>query len=160
MDGELQFTGRDAPYLWQFTVPETEGRHLIRAVAHDHSRNTAVKTLEILSRQSEAVLNGGESRILRPFDNETFDVGDRVLVKAYLSEEDRGSLETLTVTARQKGARSLEIAHVDGGDDNKGAHTYTFIWDSAPAGTYELTMKIVRADGKIRFSKRVPIVVR
>ena len=62
--------------------------------------------------------------------------------------------------AKQKGEKTIDVAKATGDAETGGAYVYTFIWDTVPAGTYELSLKIVLQDGKIRFSERVPIVVR
>jgi len=160
MDGDLKEIVRQPPYLWQFAVPEELGSHTIRAVAYDHAKNSASASITITSKASEAALQGGASRILEPYQNESFSEGRRVLVKAYISAEDRKQLKELVVSAKQKGEKSFEIAKALGDPDAGGAYIYTFIWDSVPAGTYELQMKVTLQDEKIRFSQRVPIVVR
>ncbi|MBN2096095.1 penicillin-binding protein [Candidatus Peregrinibacteria bacterium] len=160
MDGDLKEIVRQPPYLWQFTVPDELGPHTIRAVAYDHAKNSASASITITSKTSEAALQGGASRILEPYRNESFSEGRRVLVKAYLSNDDRKQLKELVISAKKKGEKSIEIAKAIGDTGVGGAYIYTFIWDSAPAGTYELQMKVVLQDEKIRFSQRVPIVVR
>ena len=106
------------------------------------------------------MITGSSFRILQPYKNASFDQGARVLIKAYLNEEAQDGLKELIVTARQKGKKTIEVAKVLGDEKTGGAYTYTFIWASAPAGTYDLAMKIILQNGKIRFSERVPIVVR
>jgi hypothetical protein len=159
MDGKLQFTARQAPYTWQFTVPKTVGEHTVEAVAFDYANNKSSAKLTIISGESDDSL-AGASRILEPFKNASFDEGGRVLIKAYLDEETRKSLKQLIVTAKREGGKTAEIAKAIGDEKTGGAAIYTFIWDSVPAGTYELSLKIVLQDGNTRFSGKVPIVVR
>ena len=160
MDGDLTEIVRQPPYLWQFTVPGRGGSHTIQAIAFDHAKNSSKTEIQIISKESDASLQGGASRILEPYRNQSFDEGKRALIKVYLNEDDREKLKELIVSAKQKGQKSVEIAKVPGDPDAGGAYIYTFIWDSVPAGTYELQMKVVLQDEKIRFSQRVPIVVR
>ncbi len=160
MDGVLKDVVRQPPYLWQFTVPEEAGGHTIRAKAYDHAKNSAMAEIDITSKPSDTALQGGASRILDPYRNASFTAGKRVLIQAYLNEEDRSQLEELIILAKREGQRSIEVAKALGDPDSGGAYTYTFIWDAVPAGKYELQMKATLQDGKIRFSQRVPIVVR
>jgi hypothetical protein len=159
MDGELENVVRQPPYLWQFMVPSV-GEHTIKAIAYDHAKNSAKAEINITSKESGTVLQGGNSRILEPYKNESFTEGRRVLIKAYLNEEAQDNLKELIVLAKRKGQRSIEVAKVLGDPETGGAYIYTFIWDSAPVGTYDLQLKIVLQDDKIRFSEKVPIVVR
>ena len=159
MNGELEHVVRQPPYLWQFMVPSDLGTHTIRAIAYDHANNKAEDEITIISKESDTVLKG-TSRILDPYENESFDEGERILIKVYLSEEAQANLKELNVLAKQADKKTIEIAKVLGDPEAGGAYTYTFIWDSAPAGTYELFLKIVLQDEKMRFSERVPIVVR
>ncbi|MBU1017876.1 penicillin-binding protein [Patescibacteria group bacterium] len=160
MDGNLKEVVRQPPYLWQFTVPDELGQHTIRAMAYDHAKNAASTSIDITSKMSEAASQGGASRILEPYRNESFSENKRVLIKAYLSEDDRKQLKELVISAKRKDEKSIVIAKALGDPSVGGAYIYTFIWDSVPAGTYELQMKVVLQDEKIRFSQRVPIVVR
>ena len=160
MDGDLKEIVRQPPYLWQFTVPELGGSHTIQAIAFDHAKNSTKAEIEIVSRQSDASLQGGASRIVEPYRNQSFEEGKRVLIKVYLNEDDREYLKEFVLSAKQKGKKSIEIAKVPGDPEVGGAYIYTFIWDSVPAGTYELQMKVSLQNDKIRFSPRVPIVVR
>jgi hypothetical protein len=159
MDGQLQYTARQAPYVWQFTVPKTAGEHTIDAVAFDYSNNKSSAKLTIISGESDDNL-AGISRILEPFKNASFGEGGKVLIKAYLDEETRPNLKQLIVTAKREGGKTSEVAKAIGDPKTGGAAIYTFIWDSVPAGTYELSLKIVLQDGNTRFSSKVPIVVR
>jgi hypothetical protein len=159
MDGKLQATVRQAPYTWQFTVPKEVGEHTIDAVAYDYANNKASDKLTIISGESDDSLAGG-SRILEPFKNASYDEGGRVLIKAYLDEDTRKNLKQLTVTAKRKGGKSSEIAKAVGDPKTGGAAIYTFIWDSVPSGTYDLSLKILLNDDKLRFSEKTPIVVR
>jgi len=160
MDGDFKEVVRQPPYLWQLDVPQQAGSHTIRAVAYDHARNKASAEIEIISKEPQNILSGGNSRILEPYKNASYKEGSRIVIEAYLNDEAQEGLKELIVSAKQKGKRSIEVAKVMGDEKGGGAYIYTFIWDSAPAGTYELSMKIVLRDGKIRFSERVPIVVR
>jgi len=159
MDGKLQSTVRQAPYTWQFTVPMDAGEHTIDAVAYDYANNKASDKLTIVSGESDDNL-AGVSRILEPFKNASFNEGGRVLIKAYLDEETRKNLKQLSVLSKRKDGKTSEIAKAIGDPKTGGAAIYTFIWDSVPSGTYDLSLKIVLSDGKMRFSEKTPIVVR
>ena len=160
MDGELKDVVRQPPYLWQFGVPEEPGKYAIGAIVYDHAKNTAKAEIKIISKEPTTTISGGNSRILEPYKNESFHDGERILIQAALNKEAQDDLKELIVLAKQKGKRSIEVAKALGDPKGGGAYIYTFIWDSAPAGTYNLQLKIVLQNDKMRFSERVPIVVR
>ncbi len=160
MDGKLKHTVKQPPYVWQFVVPAQLGAHDLEAVAYDYSDNEAKASIQINTKESEAGVISGQSRILEPTRNESFDEGGRIVIEAALNSEAQANLKELIVFAKQKGKKTIEVAKVKGDAETGGAYTYKFIWDSVPAGTYELSLKIVLQDGKLRFSDRVPIVVR
>lgn len=160
MDGKLKHTVRQPPYVWQFTVPSGLESHDLEAVAYDYSDNQTKAKIEIKTKEAGTGVSSGQSRIVQPTSNESFDEGSRILIEASLNDESQKDLKELTLIAKQKGKKSIEIATVKGEEGLGGAYGYTFIWDSAPAGTYDLSLKIVLQDGKIRSSARVPIVVR
>jgi hypothetical protein len=154
LNNELQETVRIPPFIWQFTVPES-GSHELKAIAYDHAKNKSTDNIIIKSRESDDNLSG-DSRIIEPTKNASFSEGGMVLVKAYLSNEDRNNLKELIVFAKKENNnRPITITTASGE-----AQTYTFIWDSPPAGRYELYLKIELEDGKLRFSQRVSIIVR
>ena len=159
MDGELKEIVRQPPYLWQFGVPEKLGSHTIEALAYDHAKNKSKAKIEIVSKEPTTIASNGNSRILEPYKNESFHDGERILIQASLNKEAQEGLKELIVLAKRKG-KSIEVAKSLGDPETGGAYIYTFIWDSAPAGTYNLQLKIVLQDGTMRFSERVPIVVR
>ena len=155
LDNELMDSVRMPPYVWQFTVPDKLGDHDIKAIAYDHSKNKTEDKIIIQSIQSENNLSGA-SRILEPGANASFDEGGKVLIKTYFANSERQNLKELTILAKKEdNVRPLEITTATGG-----AQTYTFIWDSPMAGRYEIYFKAELEDGKLYFSKRVPIVVR
>ena len=160
MDGELKEVVRQPPYLWQFGVPEKLGSHTIKALAYDHAKNEGRAEIEIVSKEPTTIASNGNSRILEPYKNESFHDGERILIQASLNKEAQEGLKELIVLAKQKGKRSIEVAKSLGDPETGGAYIYTFIWDSAPIGIYELQLKIVLQDGNMRFSGKVPIVVR
>ncbi len=154
LGGKLQETVRTPPFVWQFTVPKV-GQHELKAIAYDYAKNKSTDNIIIKSGESDNNLTG-DSRIIEPTKNVSFSEGGTVLIKAYLSNEDRSNLKELTVFAKKEdSSRSTTITTASGD-----AQTYTFIWDSPPAGRYELYLQIKLEDGKLRFSQRVPIVVR
>jgi membrane peptidoglycan carboxypeptidase len=159
LDGEIGNTVKQPPYVWQFTVPFTTGPHDIEAIAYDFAGNQAKAKIGIVSQESSVLPTSDSSHISEPYKNQSFNEGDRVLVQASLSEEDQKNLKELTVFA-QKGKKSIEIANASADPKTGGAYVYTFIWDKVLAGTYDLSLKIVLQDGRIRFSERVPVMVR
>jgi membrane peptidoglycan carboxypeptidase len=159
LDGQLQSTAKQAPYVWQFTVPQEAGPHTIHAVAYDYSNNKASADLNIISTVSEESLTGN-SRILEPSKGATYGEGGRVLIKAYLDESSRGSLKELTIFAKRSGGRQTEVAKALGDPKTGGAASYTFIWGNVPAGNYDLFMRVVLNNDKIQFSEKVPIEVK
>ncbi|MBN2087429.1 penicillin-binding protein [Candidatus Peregrinibacteria bacterium] len=154
LDGEVMDTVRTPPYVFQFTVPKSLGSHEIEAVAYDHAKNQATDKISIKSIESEENLSGN-SRIIEPANNTYFDEGETVFIKAYISDEERNQIGDLIIMAKADSGTTMEIAKASGN-----AQTSTFIWGTPTAGRYELYLKMVLNDGKLRFSKRVPIIVR
>lgn len=158
LDGQLKKTDESAPFSWQLTVPNQKGSYDLRATAYDYADNKDTDSITINVEDDEITLSGS-SRILLPRENETLDEGDQILVKAFVSEDDRDNLADIHFLAKKSGQLPDEIAKINTTDES-GASTYSVIWDSPPAGTYELYLKIVLDDGKLRFSKKIPVVVR
>jgi membrane peptidoglycan carboxypeptidase len=158
IDGKLQATVKQPPYICQFTVPAV-GTHDIEAVAYDFADNQTKAKIGVISEESSEIATGDSSRIVEPYKNQSFNAGGRILIQAELSSDAQQNLKELTVFAK-KGKKSLGVASASGDAEKGGAPVYTFIWDGAQAGTYELSLKIVLQNGTIRFSDRVPIVVR
>lgn len=158
MGGELIETVRKPPFVWQFTVPEP-GNYTIKAKAYDYSKNSTSDSIEITAVVPSGSA-GGNTRIIEPIKNSSFDEGERVLVQVYLDAEGQENLAEMTVYAKRKGHQSIEIAKILGEEGANAASLYTFIWDSVPVGTYELQMKVVLRNEKIRFSGKIPLVVR
>lgn len=155
MNNKLMDTVRKPPFVWQFTVPDSLGEHIIKAVAYDYAENKATKEITIKSIESEGSLSG-ISRVLEPAKNDSFNEGNRVLIKAYLADSERDNLKQVTILAKKdNNHRAMEITTASGN-----AQTFTFIWDSPSAGRYEIYFKVELGDGKLYFSKRVPVVVR
>ncbi len=155
MDDKLVDTVRKPPFVWQFTVPDSLGEHEIKAVAYDYAENKASEKITIKSVESDDSLIG-VSRLIEPIKNDSFSEGSRVLVKVYLADSERENLKLLTILAKKDdNPRAIEITTASGN-----AQTFTFIWDSPSAGRYEIYFKAETEDGKLYFSKRVPIVVR
>lgn len=155
MDNKLVDTVRTPPFVWQFTVPDSLGEHDIKAVAYDYAENKATTEITIKSVESEDNLSGN-SRLIEPIKNDSFNEGSRILIKAYLADSERINLEGLTIFAKKEDSlRAIEIATASGS-----AQTFTFIWDSPSAGRYEIYFKAESEDGKLYFSQRVQIVVR
>ena len=158
LDGQLKKEDVSAPFNWQFTVPEKQGSHDLRATAYDHAGNKSTESITIKIDKEEVSLSGS-SRILLPHDKANLDEGRQVLVKAFVSEGDREDLADIFFLAKKSGQLPDEIAKISATDE-AGASTYSVIWDSPPSGTYEIYLKIILDDGKLRFSKKVPVVVR
>ena len=158
LDGKLKKEDVNAPFNWQLSVPDEKGTYELKATAYDYADNQTSKTISIRVDEDEDNLTGN-SRLLLPRENAILDEGGQILVKAFISEEDRASLADIFFLARKGSQSPVEIAKISVTDDNT-ASTYSVIWDSPPAGTYELYLRIVLADGKLRFSKRVPVVIR
>ncbi|MFH0838068.1 MAG: Ig-like domain-containing protein, partial [Patescibacteria group bacterium] len=158
LDGQMQKEDTSAPFNWQLTVPGEKGDHGLQAVACDQAGNKTSESITIRVDE-ETVELSGSSRILLPRDNADLKEGDQVLVKAFVSEDDRNNLADIYFLAKKAGQLPIEIAKINSAN-SVGAATYSVIWNSPPSGTYELYLKIVLTDGKLRFSKKVPVVVR
>lgn len=154
LNGDLKETVKAPPFVWQFTMPENLDKHDLKAIAYDYAGNKNDDEIKVESVASTGNLSG-DSRIYEPSKNTSFNIGESVLIKAYISEDERADLDEVIVMVKGDSAIGTEIASASGD-----ANTYSFIWSSPNAGTYELYLKVVLDNGKIRFSKRVPVVVR
>lgn len=154
LNEELKETVKIPPFVWQFTVPAV-GTYELKAIAYDHAKNKAVDNITIHSGESGVSLSG-DSRILEPASKASFDEGATVLIQAYVSSEHRNNLKELSIFSKKVDSNSSFTITTAKGD----AQTYTFIWSSPSAGRYEIYLKIELNDGKIYFSKRVPITIR
>jgi len=156
LDGELKDTVHAAPYLWQFVVPDQLGEHTLEAAAYDYAKNEAKTRININSKMSEDGEMSGASRLISPTANTSYSAGERMLIKAYVAEDERSNVKQILVLAKKEDGKIVEVARAEGG----GASTYTFIWAGPPSGRYELYLKIILNDSKMRFSQKVPVVVR
>jgi membrane peptidoglycan carboxypeptidase len=154
MNGDLKETVHMPPYAWQFTAPDETGEYQIKAIAYDYAQNEASETITINSVPSDES-ETGDSRITLPERNASYDSGGRVVIKAYLSDEDTDNLDKLILYAKKESGSTIEIATSEGSAQN-----YTFIWDSPPSGRYELYFKTELSGGVTHFSSRVSILVR
>lgn len=158
LDGQMMKEDVDAPFTWQLTVPAETGDYELKATAFDHVGNSASDSITISSAQDEDQLEG-ESRILLPASNANLDEGSEIIVKAFITEADRQNLSEVILLAKKADQLPTDIAKINTSEE-AGASTYTVIWDSPAGGTYELYLKIVLKDGKLRFSKKISVVVR
>ncbi|MBN2307074.1 penicillin-binding protein [Candidatus Peregrinibacteria bacterium] len=158
LDGQLKKADESPPFNWQLTVPSEAGSYELRATAYDYAGNKDTASISIRVEEDDFGLTGN-SRILLPSDNANLDEGGQILIKAFVSENDRNEVADLFFLAKKSDQLPDEIAKINVADE-AGASTYSVIWDSPPSGTYELYLKIVLKDGKLRFSKKVPVVVR
>ena len=92
LDDESVGTARIAPYILQITVPGV-GIHKLKAVAYDHAKNKDEAIVSIDSIESEGGVSG-DSRIIEPANDSSFDAGESVLVKVYLSEADKRNFKS------------------------------------------------------------------
>lgn len=153
LDGKMKRTVKSPPFIWQFNMPKELGTHILKAVTVDYAGNISNTSIDIESEMSDGNLHG-TSRIISPSNNSSYNRGDSVLIKTFLSDDSRSSMKNLILYAKTSSGKSIEIANASGD-----AQTYSFIW-SPESGTYELYMKIMLEGGKTHFSKRVSIVVR
>ncbi|MBU0706232.1 transglycosylase domain-containing protein [Patescibacteria group bacterium] len=158
LDGQMQKEDISSPFNWQLTVPGEKSEYELKAVAYDQAGNKTSESITI-KVDKETVELSGSSRILLPRDNANLNEGDQVLVKAFVAEDDRNNLADIYFLTKKAGQLPDEIAKINTANE-AGAATYSVIWASPPAGTYELYLKIVLTDGKLRFSKKIPVVVR
>lgn len=158
MNGEKQKEDTNAPFTWQFSVPSEPGDYTLKAVAYDYADNENSSTITVEGIQNDNTLTGS-SRMLLPSDNSSYDEGETILLKAFVEEGDRSNLSEIVFLMKKADKQPEEIAKVAASEDD-GSSTYSMIWDSPPSGTYEVYIKIVLKDGKLRFTKKVPIVVR
>jgi len=154
IDGKLKYTDRVTPYIWQFIVPQTPGVYTIHATAYDYANNKTQSTIILNAKEPSPTAQSGNSRIIEPYKNQSFNAGKNILIQVALNKKDRANLKELIVTARKKG-KIIKVA-----ETKSSASAYTFIWNKVHAGTYDLQFKTVLKDGKMRFSERVPVVVR
>jgi len=161
LDSDLSATIKQPPYVWQFVVPGVTGEHVLKAIVYDHASNKSDAQITIVAKEPDStIISGDNSQITEPYKNQSFNQGQRVLIQAALSKEAQENLKELIVSAKKKDGKTITIAKATGNSETGGAYVYTFIWDSVPAGIYDLSLKIVLQDGTIRFSGKVPIVVR
>lgn len=158
LEGKLKKEDVSSPFTWQLTLPDGKGSYDLRAVAYDYAGNKDTDSITIRVVEDEGNLKGN-SRLLLPRENANLDEGDQILVKAFISEDDRDDVADIFFLAKKSGQLPDEIAKISATDES-GASTYSVIWNSPPAGTYELYLKIVLDNGKLRFSKKIPVVVR
>jgi membrane peptidoglycan carboxypeptidase len=158
LNGELKKTLRIPPYIWQFTVPDDERKHTVKAIAYDHAKNSNSATLEFRSEKSEFNFSG-YSRILEPDSNSSYESGESVYIQAYLSEEDHLYFDEIQLLAKQNGERPKKVLTSTGEKQGENP-VYNFIWSTPPSGTYEIYLKIILEDGTIHFTRKVPIVIR
>ena len=153
LDDESVGTARTAPYMFQLTVPPI-GTHKIKAIAYDHAKNITEKMISFESSESGESISG-ESRIIEPIQNASFDEGGRIMIKVYLSSGDQKNFKRLSILAKKESGSTIELASSD-----NPSGIYTFIWDSPASGRYELYFKLDLEDGNMHFSKRVQVLVR
>lgn len=158
LDGKLKKEDVSFPFTWQLTVPSQKGSYDLRATAYDYAENKDTESITIRVVEDDGNLKGN-SRLLLPRDNANLDEGDQILIKAFISEDDRDDVADIFFLAKKSGQLPDEVAKISITEDAS-ASTYSIIWNSPPSGTYELYLKIVLEDGKLRFSKKVPVVVK
>jgi len=158
LDNKLQKEDTNAPFTWQLTVPNTAGNHELQAVVYDYADNKDRDTITINVVEDEGNLEG-TSRLLLPRNNASFSEGETILIKGFVSESDRNDLAEIIFLSKKSGQFPNELASIFATEE-AAASTYSIIWDAPPAGTYELYLKLVLNDGKLRFSKKVPVVIR
>lgn len=139
-------------------MPSQKGSYDLRATAYDYAENKDTESITIRVVEDDGNLKGN-SRLLLPRDNANLDEGDQILIKAFISEDDRDDVADIFFLAKKSGQLPDEVAKISITEDAS-ASTYSIIWNSPPSGTYELYLKIVLEDGKLRFSKKVPVVVK
>jgi len=156
-EGALKTTTGTAPYLWSFPAPTTPGAYPLKAVAYDYAGNMSPAEITVNVNAQDWSTFSGVTRLLQPAPNQSFDPGASVVLKAYLDDATRSTLKTLLVFAKPEKGNPVLIAQ---SSEQTTAPFYTFVWPTPAAGRYELFLKIVLQNGEIRFSERVPLVVR
>lgn len=157
LNGLLTKEDLSAPFNWQMTVPEVTGDYTLKAVAYDFAGNSESDSITIHVVQDEETMTG-DSRLLLPRDNDSFDQGSQIVVKAFVSSADLQNLTEVDLLAKKEGQQAMQIAKINTGSDSKSS-AYSVIWDSPPAGSYELYLKVLMKSGDMHFSKRVPIMI-
>jgi len=158
IDGEKLHSLNKPPYIFQFNVSENSDYMKLKAVAYDYSNNSREAEINIDVKSSSNLDLSGTFKITKPRKNAVYNQGDRVLVGVYLDEDTRKNIKELILLSKKSKGRPSEISKLQ--IDSGGAQSYTFIWDNPQAGQYELYLKIVLNDDKIRFSQKVPMIVR
>lgn len=155
LDGTLLNTFDAVPYVWQFFAPDTPGPHSLKAVAYDYADNRAETQIALDLSASPPPSSETGVRLVQPAANQSYDHGEPLVIKVAVGADVSTDLKGVTVFAKPEKDRVIEIAGVSGN-----APSYTFIWGEAVTGRYELYLKISLKDGSVRFSDRVPIVIR
>lgn len=157
LDGAPLVTLRQPPFVYTLKVPNALGEHSLEAVAYDYAGNSAKATMNFTSAPSDSDL-GGLSRILEPSRNASFAEGGRVLIKIYLEADAQSGLKEAVLTAKRDD-QTITIGRLTS-DDLPLGPTSVFLWDQPTAGTYELQLKVDLGDGRLRFSEKVPVLIR
>ena len=147
-----QKTFNSPPYSWSVMLPARTGNYTAEATAYDYANNSSSKRLSFEVKNKN--YNTDDYSILSPKKNTTFD-NEPVLIQAYLKESTRSNLDSLEILVKPENNQPFVIKTF-----NEPASLYSFIWDQAISGRYEVYLKITLKDGGLRFSQRVPIVVR
>jgi len=158
LDGRLKRDTEEGPYSWQFIVPDDTGKHELKVTVTDYAGNEATDIIDINAVESNSTLSGN-TRILSPSANSSFDEGKGIPINAFITEGDRATLQEVIFLAKKDGQQPKVIGSVVA-NASGGAETYSVVWSTPPAGTYEIYVKLVLDDEKLRFSTKVPIVVR
>ncbi len=158
MDGKLKKDDTSLPFNWQLIVPEDLGKYELKAEAFDYTGNKSTSKIDIRVIEPSETLTG-TSRILKPRNNASYDEGGQVLIQGFIDEDSRETVKEVVVLSKKAGSQAEEITKIFIGNEGA-APTYSIIWDSPEAGTYELYLKIILQDGKLRFTKKVPVVIR
>lgn len=156
LDDKLQKEDVSTPFTWQFS-PATAGAYTLKAVAYDHAKNSDTASIQVKAVEDSGEVVG-DSQLLAPKASDDLTEGSQILLKAFVAEADRNGLENIIFLSKKAGSQPTEIAEVMPTKDMNSS-AYSVIWDSPTAGTYDLYFKVVLSDGKIRFSKKVSVVV-
>ncbi len=144
-----------SPFSWQMPVPEELGDYTLRVEAADHAGNTssASASFEVVGEDNDL---GGSSRLTAPASNSFYEQGDSVTLEGFLSQSDQQSIKEVAFQAKKSGQGVQVIGVIPASPSSA---VYSVVWDTPPAGTYEVYMSLIMTDGSLKVTNKVPLVV-
>ncbi|QQR83598.1 hypothetical protein IPJ72_00045 [Candidatus Peregrinibacteria bacterium] len=157
LEGELVATLRTPPYTAQITLPERPGTYTLLAVATDYQQNETREKKTLSVQASLAGVTPSSFGILQPRPNAYFDSEEAVFVEVAFDDDSLRSLKQVLLLGKKQDAGLFTIAEAD--PSGLGERT-TFSWNQPEPGIYDLSVKLLFADGTFRYSDKVRVVIR